>query len=260
MSNRLMSAVHKKRVSRWMSMAAALVITMPSLAVAGGALFPELTETELAAIRGMYVSRSRVQYFGLSMRTQWASRDRSFHDVGMRVSLRMKGEGDRPKLSIRKSGSPGTKLVSASVPELEVDPSLGQIGGAVQSIQVSGVDNTVHNAVAINIVDLENVAGAAGAVTLPTGSQAYQTDNGVTTNFVADNGSLGYSVVTNEGIVTQALARNGISNTSQLLQAVNIVGNGQTILNSVRLDVALDNTEQLRSGAASLGLANVMLR
>ncbi|MBQ0721085.1 MAG: hypothetical protein KBT88_03870 [Gammaproteobacteria bacterium] len=235
-----------------------LIATMPSGTFAGSLFFTELSEAELSAIRGMYVSRSRVQYFGLSMTTQWATPARRAHNVGMSIAVQV--NGDTPNLRITRTGSLGEEVDNSLVNEAEVNPALEQISGAVQSIQVSGIDNAVHNKVAINVIDSNNTVTSSEAQDLPLGRHTYQTGSGITTDFSISNESLGYKVVTGQGVVTQALSYNALSNTNQLLQSANIIGNGQSIVNAVRLDVAFDNTWQLRTNNTNFGIRNLMGR
>lgn len=256
--NPMSAAGCKSRFQNFWIVLLALITTIPSGAFAGGLLFTELSEAELSAIRGMYVSRSRVQYFGLSMTTQWATPGRSTHNVDMSIAVQV-SEG-RPNLRITRSGSLGSEVDSSLVNEAEINPALEQIGGAVQSIQVSGIDNTVHNRVAINVIDSKSAVILSEAQDLPAGRHVYQTDSGVTTGFSISNDSLGYKVVTEQGVVTQAFSYNALSNTNQLVQAANIVGNGQNIVNSVRLDVAFDNTQQLRTNNANFAIGSLMGR
>jgi len=231
---------------------------MPSVTFARGILFTELSDAELSAIRGMYVSRSKIQYFGLSMATQWGTPDRTTHNVGMSIAMRV--DGNTPNVQITRSGNIGSEVDASSVTRAEVNPALEQIGGVVQSIQVAGVDNAVHNKLALNIIEYEAVEVPDQQLDLPNGRQAYQANNGVSTDFSISDQKLGYNIATEQGVVTQALAYNALTNTNQLLQSVNIFGNGQRVVNSIRLDVAFENTRQLRTSNTHFGIRGLLGR
>lgn len=234
------------------------LLATPLLSFAKGPFFTELSETELSDIRGMYVSPSRVQYFGISMTTQWGTPSHSIHQVGMSVAMQVtKGV---PHLDVSRSGTLGAEVASNQVKDADINPALEQIGGVVQGIQVAGVDNTIHNKLSVNMIDSPPADRSGDTRDFSPGRQVYQTDNGITTDFSLSDKKLGYSISTDEGIVTQALAHNMTSNTNQLLQSANIFGSGHQIVNSIRLDVAFDNTSQLRTNSASFGIRSIMGR
>lgn len=251
------STFGKKRIQR-ISLLLVLFTPLPSISYAGGLFFTELSEAELSEIRGMYVSRSKIQYFGLSMATQWGAPSRITHNVGMSIAMRV--DGDTPQLQISRSGTLGEEVSSNSIKAAAVNPALEQIEGVVQSIEVAGVDNSIHNKVALNVIDQEAAQASSQQLSLLSGRHTYQADSGVITDFSINDQKIGYTIATDKGVVTQALAYNTISNTNQLRQSANIFGNGQHIVNSVRLDVAFDNTQRLRSDNAYFGIRSLMGR
>jgi len=251
-------AFRKKQIQRVSLLFLVLFAPLPSISSAGGVFFTELSETELSNIRGMYVSRSKIQYFGLSMRTQWGTPTQATHNVGMNIAMRV--DRNTPQLQISRSGTLGEEVESNSVKVAEANPALEQIGGVVQSIEVAGVDNSAHNKVALNVIEQDSRQEASKQLSLPAGRHTYQSDSGATTDFSVNDQRLGYTITTDKGVVTQALAYNRFSNTNQLLQSAKIFGSGQSIVNSVRLDVAFDNTQQLRTDNASFGIRSLMGR
>ncbi len=234
------------------------LLMIPLLSFARGSFFTELSETELSEIRGMYVSPSRVQYFGLSMTTQWGTPSRNLHEVSMSVALGV-SEGV-PQLQISRSGTLGAEVDSNTVKDVDINPALEQVGGVVQGIQVAGVDNSIHNKLSLNVIESSPVEGSTEVAASLPARQSYQTESGISTNFSINNNKLGYSISTDKGVVTQALAHNMLSNTNQLLQSVNIFGSGQQIVNTIRLDVAFDNTSQLRTDGTYFGIRSIMGR
>ena len=248
----------KKRIQGISILLLIFFAPLASTSSAGSLFFTELSEAELSQIRGMYVSRSKIQYFGLSMTTQWGAPARRNHSVGMSIAMRV--DGNTPRLRITRSGTLGTEVDSKRGKAAQINPALEQIGGVVQSIQVAGVDNTIRNKVALNVIDQDAEKISNQPTNLLTGRQTYKTSSGITTDFSTTEQKIGYSIATERGVVTQALAYNGISNTNQLLQSAHIFGNGQRIVNSIRLDVAFDNTQQLRTDNAYFGIRSLIGR
>jgi len=248
----------KKRIKGISILLLVFFSPLASMSSAGGLFFTELSEAELSAIRGMYVSQSKIQYFGLSMMTQWGTPSGINHDVGMNIAVRV--DGATPQLKISRSGTLGEAIDANLVAPVAVNPALEQIGGVVQSIQVAGVDNSVHNNVALNVIEQDSAQASSQQFELPSGQHTYQSDSGVATSFSVNAQKIGYTIATDKAVVTQALAYNAISNTNQLLQSANIFGNGQRIVNSIRLDVAFDNTQQLRADNAYFGIRSLMGR
>jgi len=255
----LMPIVSRKwRVHLFANVILVFLVATPLLSFAKGPFFTELSEAELSEIRGMYVSPSRVQYFGLSMTTQWGAPSRSIHQVGMSVAMEVT-EGV-PHLEVSRSGTLGAEVASNQVKDADINPALEQIGGVVQGIQVAGIDNTIHNKLSVNVIESTPVDRSGEVGAFVPGRQVYQTDNGITTDFSISDKKLGYSITTEKGVVTQALAHNMTSSTNQLLQSINIFGSGQQIVNSIRLDVAFDNTSQLRTNSTYFGIRSIMGR
>ncbi len=249
---------YRKNRVQYISLLLGLFASLPLISSAGGLFFTELSETELSEIRGMYVSRSKIQYFGLSMTTQWGTPSRATHNAGMNIAMRV--DGNTPQLQISRSGTLGEEVDSNSVKVAESNPALEQIGGVVQSIEVAGVDNSAHNKIALNIIDKDSTQEVSDQLILPAGRHTYTSESGATTDFSINDQKIGYTIATEKGVVSQALAYNAISNTNQLLQSAKIFGNGQSIVNSVRLDVAFDNTQQLRTDNANFGIRSLMGR
>ncbi len=253
----VLAAFRKKRIQR-VSILLLLCTPLSLISSAGGLFFTELSETELSEIRGMYVSRSKVQYFGLSMTTQWGTPALMPHNVGMSIAIR--ADGDTPQLEISRTGTLGKEVNSNLIKTENVNPALEQIEGVVQSVEVAGVDNSIHNKISLNVIEREAAPVSNQQPSLPSGRHTFQSDSGAITDFAINDQKIGYTIATEKGVVSQALAYNTISNTNQLRQSANIFGNGQDIINSVILDIAFDNTQQLRSDNAYFGIRSLMGR
>ncbi len=231
-------SVSRNNVNRKIALAAiALTLTMASyVPVSSALIFDELSQAELAQIRGKFLPRgsSSLSYFGLSMRTTWGSPSRRNHYAGM--GLRMNLTGSSPQISTHQWGTLGTEIGSDGY---GVEAPLQHVSGSAQNVQVAGNDNTLLNEVELNVRgtgNTGNTAAAAGIV--PSTVTTYQSDDGVVTQYVTTPSNIGYSVQTDHGNVIQQLGRNSLNN-SQLLQSIVVAGNAQTILNQLRLDVGV---------------------
>lgn len=274
----------KRRRPIALALAVALTVEAP---LAAAAIFQELSEETLASMRGKFVAGNRVQYFGMSVTTQWTrsevladnargidraataqsnddqSRSQSTTttalangDVGyagadvhglpstpdthsVNLKFELDNSGPETKVAYSVGGTLGTEIQNTQAPP--ANAALGQIDGAVQAIQVEGSDNVVRNNVGYAVIP-QGAAPVLSDAQVATAAPVDQTfvNGDMVTHITASNG-LGFTITSQGNQVTQQLGMNPVTNNSQLLQAVQLNGNGQQIVNNLMLQVAFDN-------------------
>ncbi|MBV1932522.1 MAG: hypothetical protein KUG71_12500 [Porticoccaceae bacterium] len=225
-----------------LTLAASTVFYIP---VSSAALFDELSKNELSEIRGKFLRSGNIlQYFGLSMNTTWGTPSGSAHSSGLNLGFHL--GGNSPTISITRSGSVGDRVDGAAV--IQPDTGLQQISGSVQSIQVGGNSNTLGNQLDLDVNGTNTAVASSSDPDLGTGVETYKSSDGVVTQFVNTDNTIGYSMQNNTGTVTQRLGANSF-NKHQLLQSIKVAGNMQHIVNTIGLDVRLNDRARLRQTA-----------
>lgn len=286
------------KLRRPIAVALALALTAEA-PMAAAAIFQELSEAALADMRGKFVVGNRVQYFGMSVTTQWTrsealadssrgldssrgadsasgidqaataqSNDDMSHsrsttttalangDVGyagsenhglpntpethqVNLKFELDNSGPETKVAFSVGGTLGSEVQNAPAPP--ANAALSQIDGAVQAIQVEGSDNIVRNNVGYAVIPQGAAPSLSDAQVVTTAPVDQTFVNGdMVTHVTASNG-LGFTITSQGNQVTQQLGMNPVTNNSQLLQAVQLNGNGQQIVNNLMLQVAFDN-------------------
>lgn len=200
-------------------------------------MFKELDEAQLEQIRGKFISRGGVQYFGLTMSTHWESPAFN-HNVNMNVSVDLSGPTPHIGYSVSGTlGEPATRTESATA---LADGVLDQTSGTVQSIRAAGNSNRVNNDLAIRVSGTHTGPRAPqNATDLMQAPPVYQNPNGITTVFNSAN-TPGYSIQHGSNRVTQQLG------TNHLMQSVYLQGDTHRIVNHIKMDVGLANGHQIR--------------
>lgn len=253
------SVARSRRSVAWTMTAVLVAAPLGSVQAAPVVLY-ELSRAELAEMRGKFVNNKSVQYFGLSMNTQWQTPSFN-HSVNMNMSMDL--SGSVPDVNTSLSGTLGEVRDHVAETGQKVNQAVNQIQGAVQSIQVAGSNNTVDNKVAVNagtslasnnpVTSLTSDSAARSSspggdsqpLSVTQTPVTYQ-NNGVVTRVQGD-GSFGYSVQAGGSLVVQQLA--GFKGAGQLLQAVKLHGDAHHIANSIKLDVGFANSREMRVNA-----------
>jgi len=229
--------------------AAIAAALMANAAPAGAVAFEELSEAALAEMRGKFVVGRHVQYFGMSISTQW-TRPESLagvtgtHEVELRFQV--DNSGPATKVAYAVGGTLGDQV--ADTPAPAPGAAVTQIDGAVQAIQVEGSDNVVQNNVGYAVIPA-NAAPVLGDAEVASAVPTAQTfRNGDMVTQVATGDGLGFTIISAGNQVTQRLGMNPVTNHSQLLQAVRLTGDGHRIVNDLMLQVAFENAVSQRDG------------
>lgn len=238
--------------------AAVAAVMLAQAPLAGAAIFKELSKAQLAEMRGKFVVGRQVQYFGMSVTTSWTNPE-AVVDTGSHaratagalaaspaaathtasLDLQVDNSGPATRVSYQIGGTLGDPV--ADTPAPAPNAALAQIDGAVQAIQVSGSDNEVKNNVGYAVIptDTAPVLDDAQVASALPANQTFQ--NGDMVTQFTTTGGVGFTITSQGNQVTQRLGMNPVTNHSQLLQAVQLEGDGHRVVNDLMLQVAFEN-------------------
>lgn len=214
-----------------------------SLPVNGASLFQplELSDAELAQLRGRYVLPDRVIHFGVTMSTFW--QNSAGQAIGARVTLQVDGQA-QPTLYVSYIDQAGNGSA--------VLPGTGQVIGGNGLAQVQGVSQSVRSAGDFNdaLNDLNiTISSKTDGMPMPVGqpwhgSSEFSNEAG---SVQITNHAGGLQIMLNaagQGIAQQQIGGGNV------LQQANINSNLNSVRNLAELNVAL------RSRPLSMELGN----
>ncbi len=188
----------------------------------------ELSDPELAQLRGRYVLPEHVVHFGVTLTSSW---EQSGQQLGASVSLQLQ-QGIQPVLTVSplSSGSGDSPAQGSGI--VIGGQGLSQVDGISQSVRTAGDLNTARNDVQINI-ERNGQAPTLDASGTPL--------NGA---FVHGNALGNATVSASDGKLRIGIATNGQGAAMQqlgggLLQDTRILSDQNRVINSARLDVVL---------------------
>ncbi|MDU9407908.1 hypothetical protein RTH74_09910 [Pseudomonas sp. zfem001] len=215
-------------------------ILAASLPVGASTLFQpvEVSDQELAQLRGRYVLPDRIISFGVVMTSTW--QNSAGQVIGAEVALNVANGQIQPSLYVRQISSPGNGNVTAGSGTITGGAGLENVQGIVQSVRTAGDLNTGLNDLRLRITT------GNGDVPVDPDAQPW-------------NGSQDFSnaaglvhVSTRAGGISIALnASQGQGSSSQQIgggvaQHANISGTLNNVRNLAALNVALrDNPRNL---------------
>lgn len=214
----------------------------------------QLSDTELGALRGRYVGAGGVTYFGVEMTTRWVNPSEQI-DAGLYLGLSMAGPG-QPQVELR----PVLNVVSyADAAAVDTPPqntayvsndSLGNIGGALQNIQVAGNYNTVRQDIELVVLH-DAPAPASGATGTPGGVLFAQlTPGGTRVDIGADSTQIGLDLDhPDRGHVAQQI-RGGTAQAG-LLQSAQLPSDLNQVHNLMRITVVMPQNLSFGSAGGS---------
>ena len=220
----------------------ACVLLAPALAVAGTPFKPvELTDPELAQLRGRYVLPDHIVHFGITMTSSW---EQSGQQLGASVSLQAQ-QGAQPVLNITPISAGGGSAPQPGSGMIIGGQGLANVDGISQSVRTAGDLNSAVNGIQINIERNGQAPDLAGGTPLGDG---YSQSNGLgTVSVSAAQGKLQLGIATRgQGSSLQQLG-------GGLLQDTRIVSSQNTVINTARLDVVM------QQGNRSLDVLNCNL-
>ena len=214
---------------------------MPSTGLEG--IARAVPDSELAEMRGKYISPDAVSFFGIYMVTSWQDANGITTNAKLAFSVDFLNQGNSgipqtqfligwtrdgdPDMDITDTNQGYTPIMVAS--EIVPAGGLGTTTGAVQANIIAGADNLAKNTLQVKLVPRSALGGT------PSG-EGLTSANGTTAMNFSDGDSLEFRITQNQ-IDLVLTGNNGIDssmqsvgmNMGQILQ--------QTILNSAHNDV-----------------------
>ena len=199
----------------------------------------ELTDQQLATLRGRFVMPGRIISFGIAMTSTWQNANGEV--IGATSSMQIQQSTIQPQFYVSKIDEKGTGTSRSQGTGIVIGGSgLNSTEGVTQVTRAAGDYNTAYNNVDINVSKASQapatqqqqgqplaagstLTGANGAGSMSISS----TGSGVQLNIVANN---------NQGSTMQRLAQGG------LLQNTTLLGTGNQVRNITSLNVVLRDT------------------
>ena len=195
----------------------------------------ELTDAELAQLRGRYTLPDRIISFGVTMSSTW--QNSAGQVIGAAVNLEVTRGHLQPTLSITPIDQAGNgQLYSGAKGQVIGGAGLGSVQGLSQSVRVAGDFNRGLNDLAIEFGAATPNSQQAAHVDWANG-QSFGNAVGTVTLSARDGGlRLAVQAHDNQGFALQQIGGKGIT------QQAHIAGTLNEVLNRTALRVALDDT------------------
>ena len=198
----------------------------------------ELTDQQLATLRGRFVMPGRIISFGIAMTSTWQNANGEV--IGATSSMQIQQSTIQPQFYVSKIDEKGTGTSRSQGTGIVIGGSgLNSTEGVTQVTRAAGDYNTAYNNVDINVTKANQapatqqqgqalaagstLTGANGAGSMSVSS----TGSGIQLNILANN---------NQGSTVQRLAQGG------LLQNTTLLGAGNQVRNITSLNVVLRDT------------------
>jgi hypothetical protein len=223
----------------------------------------ELSDQELASLRGRYVMPGRIISFGIAMTSTWQNANGEV--IGATSTMQIQQSTIKPQFYVsmideKGDGSTRSQSTGAGTGNVTGGAGLNSTEGVTQVVRAAGDNNTAYNNVDINVskanqapvTQQQGQALAAGTTLVGSngaGSLSVSSNGtGVQLNILANN---------NQGSAMQRLAQGG------LMQNTTLLGSSNQVRNLTSLNVVLrdnvptagslnGNLDQLR-GLRTLG-------
>jgi|GEM_PF-1605852 len=219
-----------------------------------------VSDDELAEMRGRFVSAEGLAYFGIEMVTQWQTASGELLTAGLslnanlspvlpnganvqiRPTVSIVRTADQPRMS--SGGAKGGDTSSATV----AGNGLGNAGGVVQGIQVAGDTNRIVNDVRMNI-SVRSGEGSSGegqnaglgdALLNAAGTRTVSSASGAFASASVSGNSLDVAVgVPDQGEVLQRIRGGGADRSGVVFQHARIFGDTNRIHNVINIDAEM---------------------
>lgn len=203
-----------------------------SLPVSGASLFQpiEISDAELAQLRGRYVLPDRIIHFGVTMSTFW--QNSAGQAIGATVSLAVNGNA-QPSLHVSYHDQVGAGgQLQAGTGQVIGGQGLSQVQGISQSVRSAGDYNDALNDLTVSISSsTDNLPVATGQPW--SGSTQFSNDAGsVQVNSHAGGLQLALNAA-GQGVATQQMGGGSV------LQQANITSSQNSVRNLAALNVVL---------------------
>lgn len=214
-------------------------LLVPTLAFGGSPLQPvELTDPELAQLRGRYVLPNHIVHFGVTLTSSW---EQSGQQLGASVSLQAQ-HGVQPVLTVSPLSSAGGASPAPGTGTIIGGQGLANVDGISQSVRTAGDLNSATNGIRINIQHSGEAPELASGGTPLNGSHSHGNALGTAT-VSASGGRLQVGIATNgQGSSLQQLG-------GGLLQDTRIVSAHNRVINTASLDVVMRQGDRVLDAA-----------
>ena len=213
----------------------------------------DVSDEELAEMRGRFIRQGRPVYFGISMQSQWSTAGGEIITAGMNVGINLRKDvatdnmvtidvdlGDTGQAAEEITATPNSNL-----------GGLDSTQGVAQAISVAGDDNQAHNKTYMTLRFISpELAEKAGGKVFYFGGKSLATSqktteitkttsnvgqNGVVTTAFVDENGVGVKIeVPNQGAAMQLLrGKSGNREGSGFLQSIQLQGNSNRIINQL---------------------------
>lgn len=228
----------KSKLKTWML----VTLLLPAIPVSGSNLFKpvEVSDAELASLRGRYVLPQGIVHFGVTMATQW--RNSSGATIGAQVNLTVNNLSQAHLTVTQLSEAGNGQLVGNGTGQVIGGQGLSNVQGISQSVRTAGDYNNGENYVDVNISHSTGQTYAPEGQNL-VGNQQFNNEAG-SVQVSTSNGGLQMNLLANQnqGTASQSLGRGGLA------QQANISGSLNQVHNLTTLNVAMRDNPTSRQG------------
>lgn len=197
------------------------------------------SDSELADMRGKFISAENVRFFGITLHTLWQSDDGvvTAARLGFSIWLGENGaSGPQVVVQWQREGDPDMD-VAGFAPGADGAYVVAPTTGAFQSNVIAGSDNQTANRMSVAVVPASSVATGSSGGTF-TGTATGTALDGDTITFIAEDGQFGLAMVDAQGGGT---VRQGISSDpGQLSQSILLNSDRNAVVNSMNVTVGID--------------------
>lgn len=212
----------------------------------------QLNDDELDQLRGRFVDKGKILYFGVQMSSEWRTSAGEHLLAGGTLHGDLSGQQPvvsfEPYLNVKASGE-ATAVARAGNGASVSDAGTGNARGVVQTIQAGGDFNTAANDLQIDMMDASHPRGPLGQ----PGASSLNRHLPSGTRVAIQHGAQGVGVdleVPDLGRVQQ-----GIVAGHGLRQSIQLTSDFQQVQNVTRLQLYMD---QQSTNRGSLGLRGAM--
>jgi len=241
----------KFRIKPWMIVS----LLLPAVPVNGSSLFKpvEISDAEMATLRGRYVMPEGIVHFGVTMATQW--RNNSGASIGAQVNLTVNNLAQANLTVTPLYGSGSGNLPVYGGGQVIGGQGLNEVQGISQSVRTAGDFNSGENYVDVHIIRSPGQTFTTEGQSWG-GNQQFSNEAGAV-QVSSVNGGLKLNLIAgqNQGLASQSIGRGGIA------QQANISGQMNQVRNLTSLTVALQqNTARAQRVNCNLSDLAIMRR
>ncbi len=259
----LQSASKRSRKHPGLRLAEMLVMTSALTAVLTGAAGADIPETglpglgiegarqisdeELADMRGKYVQPGEVRYFGIDLASAWTTGDGTILTASLHFGVDMPESGAAtPRLYVswlQNCAQCNDQSVELGGDAFNVNLGSGgleTVSGVVQSNILAGDDNAVRNQMGLTVTDdLGSIQQGPPPGMQITQSMMQELQGGATVQFVMENNTVGLVMTGGaaNGVVTQTVGR---GETGNLAQHINLASDFNNIHNVMNVTIGTE--------------------